>query len=63
MKMYFFFLLEIRSNKGKSELILMSESFTVSLSVIFLLQKSLFIKTSFPKVSILAVISADRCCS
>lgn len=48
--------------RAKAELILITESLAVSLPVIFLLQKSLCIKISFPKVSIPTVIWADRCC-
>lgn len=42
--------------RAKAELILINESLAVSLPVIFLLQKSLCIKISFPKVSIPTVI-------
>lgn len=54
---YFFSpFLKAAVTRAKAELILITESLAVSLPVIFLLQKSLCIKISFPKVSISTVI-------
>lgn len=53
---FFFLLLESSYNKGKAELILITERQAVSLPVILLLQKSLCIKIPFPKVNISTAI-------